>query len=551
MKRFVLIFFILILGMPTSNTHAAGQVFYVDKHHASASDQNTGSFEMPWLTIGYATGTATAGDTVYVRAGTYYESVVLQNEGNGTEGPIFICGYPGEIPVIDGTAVGDANNGVLIDQSYIELRHFEIRNWDGNGIWITDAGFVKISDCSVHNVTYGIGISDGAHDFTFNRVEVHHFDLYGFDVTSSDQSVSYNGTWNDCVTHDGRDPEQNVDGFALGHGNQHDFVFNRCTTYNVFDGFDISSRQTTLNRCMAHDCWNGCYKLWQDDVQLVNCIGHHADVAVVELDWDGDPGVTTMTNCTFYAGEVFTVWIENALDSLVMVNCILAGGENIGLAFEQMGTDGYRGNYNLFHNRNSYRSITVGYTDEFTLDQVSLGAWMSYSEQDSHSLAVSSESQIFLNLAPFDGHLPMSSPAVDRGSAESAPSEDYEGNPRPSGSGFDIGAYEYQHETGIKNRGLLDNPSGAVHLYPNFPNPFNTNTIISYNLKDPGFVEITIYNNHGRVVRNLSREYRQAGKGMVCWDARDDRGQNVPSGVYHYVIDANGGGNSGKIILLQ
>ena len=89
----------------------------------------------------------------------------------------------------------------------------------------------------------------GTHDFELNRVKLHHFTMLGFDASPSGGPPCYNGVFNDCIAYTGRDPEQNVDGFALGHGDQHDFTFNRCVVYDVFDGFDISARNTTLNRC--------------------------------------------------------------------------------------------------------------------------------------------------------------------------------------------------------------------------------------------------------------------------------------------------------------
>jgi len=230
-----------------------------------------------------------------------------------------------------------------------------------------------------------------------------------------------------------------VDGFALGHGTQHDFTINRCQAYDVFDGFDISARNTILNICAAYKCWNGGYKLWQDEVKLMNCLAYKNAVSNVELDWDEEPGTITLQNCTLADSGDYNIWVENAADSLYMVNCILASGENIGLAFEQMNVENYQGDYNLFHN-DSERAIVIGYEDEFSLDQ--LNEWQAYSGQDEHSLVTHSISELFADSAQPDYHLSGNSLAVDNGTSKDAPAEDYEGKPRPQGKGYDIGAYE-------------------------------------------------------------------------------------------------------------
>ncbi|MCP4711916.1 MAG: BACON domain-containing protein, partial [Planctomycetes bacterium] len=50
---------------------------------------------------------------------------------------------------------------------------------------------------------------------------------------------------------------------------------------------------------------------------------------------------------------------------------------------------------------------------------------------------------LFVNASSADFHLKENSPAIDTGSSTNAPSDDYDGNSRPRGSGYDIGAYEY------------------------------------------------------------------------------------------------------------
>ena len=416
--------------------------YFVDRNHSSPSNSNPGTLELPWLTIQHAAVTLTAGDTVYIRAGIYNEHVNMEQNGDAS-GYIVFSAFPGETPIIDGTGVTESQNGIVVNKSYIKLIGLEIRNWGDTGIWMESAAYIEISDCVVHDIAYGIGAGDGSHDFVLNRVLMHHFDGYGFDASPSGGADCYNGTLNDCIAHTGRDPNANVDGFALGHGNQHDFVFNRCETYGVFDGFDISARNTVLNRCAAHHCWWGGYKIWQDNITLVNCIGYNNKTINVELDWDGEPGTTTLQNCTFVNGETWNIGAENSDDHLKMYNCILAGGDNIGMAFDVIG-DNYRADYNIFHCDNADRVIVSGeYEYEFSLDQIAAGEWTNYSGQDTHSFVVYSKEILLLDIDNFDFHLLETSSAIDKGTSVSAPSEDYDGNTRPIGQGSDIGAYEY------------------------------------------------------------------------------------------------------------
>jgi hypothetical protein len=68
----------------------------------SNSKAQAQSTSTPWLTVAYAQGQASPGDTIFVRGGTYHEQVVLTN--NGVLGaPITIKNYTAEVPVIDPT----------------------------------------------------------------------------------------------------------------------------------------------------------------------------------------------------------------------------------------------------------------------------------------------------------------------------------------------------------------------------------------------------------------------------------------------------------------
>lgn len=542
---------LFVLAFAVKASDAA--TYHVDRNFASADDNNSGTLNAPWKTIRHAAETAVAGDTVLIKTGIYPESVYFNSSGNAVDGPIVFSAYPGENPLIDGTANTDASNGIVLDKNYITLIGLEVANWESNAIWIEGAAFFEINDCQVRDVSSGIGAAYGCHDFTINRTVAHHFDLYGFDVSPNGIDC-YNGTFNDCLAHTGRSPEENVDGFALGHGTQHDFVFNRCTTYSVYDGFDISSGNSTLNQCLAHNCWNGNYKLWQDNVRLINCIGHSSPGSNVEVDWDGTPGTTWLINCTFFKAGTFNVWVENTNDRLRMYNCILAGGDNIGLTFEQMGVGNYEGDYNIFHNYDVNRAVVVGYTDEFTLAQVENGSWTTYSGQDSHSLVAASDVNLFADPANINLHLIASSPAVDHARSDLAPPVDFDGFPRPSGSGFDIGAFELQPNVGVQDRNVNHTLPNTLTLYQNFPNPFNPQTKIRFEIprteKSAVKVTLTIYNLHGQRIRTLMDEEKAAGMHQVMWDGLDEEGCPVAAGIYLYQCHACAFNSVRKMVLV-
>jgi hypothetical protein len=418
-----------------------GNTYYVANN---GDDSNPGTLDLPWRTIQKAADEMQAGDGVYIRGGIYYENIRTENNGT-VDNYILFAAYHGEIPIIDGSKATDSNNGFIINNSYIKLHGLKVCNWMDTGIWMDNAAYIEIIDCEVYDVVFGIGASNGTHDFVLRNVSMHHFDLFGFDASPSGGNDCYNGTFIDCVAHTGRDPDQNVDGFALGHGNQHSFTFTRCKTYDVFDGFDLSADDVILDQCVAFNCLFGGFKLWGDNITVLNCLSYNNGSSNLELDWrywNNKPKTVMLVNCTFYGGDNYNIWVENSGDSLHMYNCIIAGNGNIGLAFEQMGVKNYKGDHNLFHNNNPDRVIAVAYTDEFSSSQLSQGRWSDYSGQDNNSLVVGDLASLFVNHSGFDFRLQPGSPAIDVGTGVSAPAADYDDNPRPQGGGYDVGAYE-------------------------------------------------------------------------------------------------------------
>ncbi len=79
----------------------------------------------------------------------------------------------------------------------------------------------------------------------------------------------------------------------------------------------------------------------------------------------------------------------------------------------------------------------------------------------------------------------------------------------------------------------------AISLGQNFPNPFNPDTKITYQLPKNSHVHIAIYNVTGKVVKTLIDASQQAGFKSINWNGRDNAGCDVSSGVYFYQLKAH------------
>ncbi len=91
----------------------------------------------------------------------------------------------------------------------------------------------------------------------------------------------------------------------------------------------------------------------------------------------------------------------------------------------------------------------------------------------------------------------------------------------------------------------------AFGLEPNYPNPFNADTIIPFQLADHGHVQLLIYNSIGQRVATLVDGDRSAGSYWAGWDGRDDAGRQVASGIYVIRLRSKEGMQTQRALLLQ
>ena len=93
-------------------------------------------------------------------------------------------------------------------------------------------------------------------------------------------------------------------------------------------------------------------------------------------------------------------------------------------------------------------------------------------------------------------------------------------------------------------------------LLTNFPNPFNPETWIPYQLAKPAEVTLTLYDIRGVVVRRLKLGYQAAGfyqsrSRAIHWDGRNSIGEKVASGVYFYTLTAGEFTATQKLLILK
>ena len=91
---------------------------------------------------------------------------------------------------------------------------------------------------------------------------------------------------------------------------------------------------------------------------------------------------------------------------------------------------------------------------------------------------------------------------------------------------------------------LVSSPSIETTLLRNYPNPFNPETWIPYQLSEPADVTLTICDIQGRVVRDLNLGHQRAGmyhsrSRAAHWDGRNAVGEPVASGLYFYTLKAD------------
>jgi hypothetical protein len=221
----------------------------------TGSDSNPGTQASPFATVQKANNSAAAGDTIWMRAGTYNTTgqITLSKSGTSDTNRTKIWAYPGEVPVIDFSNYGLASSGsdnpaITVTGSWMHLKGLEIANG-------------KVGSSGSHS--YSMLRTKGASNNTFELLNIHNgFGPGLFIDTGTGGNLILN-----CDSHDNYDVNgsqgdgQNGDGFGVHYQTTGPSTIIRgCRSWhNSDDGYDFIYQEVpvTIENSWATGCGYG------------------------------------------------------------------------------------------------------------------------------------------------------------------------------------------------------------------------------------------------------------------------------------------------------
>lgn len=422
---FLLLGLLLLPGLFAFNVSAA--TYYVS---TSGSNYNPGTQSQPFRTIQKAVDVMQPGDTTYVRGGVYPEYVRFNRSGQSGS-RITLQAYPGERPVIDGTGVSVPSWQGLIyagtystnNINYITVDGFEIRDSSWYGIRVIKCHGWIVRNTIVHHTQKGGIVFHQSNDIKIQNNEVHHVGLTngnGINVQGGSRVLmEYN------YSHD------NSDHYGLQIITDHpdgdtSFYYDNVVRYN------------RITRCKTGMYFrnNINLKIYGNVIYHNVVDGHYAGIHLGQDD--GTSGsfnsYAEIFNNTF-VGHVVSIY-NQAFNSLEVKNNIFHAPSKTAVEMNSDARSGHVFDHNIFYGKDySVRGPSSMYTDPR-----------------------------FENASGDDYRLQSSSPAVDAGTGVSYITTDCSGTSRPQGNGLDIGAYEYDQESGGSEDPVLPSPPQNFRL---------------------------------------------------------------------------------------
>ncbi len=369
------------------------------------SNSNPGTSSQPWLTIAYATAKMVAGDTTYVRGGTYNEETIQFGTSGTQSAPIKLLSAPGESPLIN-----------FIDKHQLHRVLFQNKAGSKYPIgWITIEGF------EIAHAYDGIKIYNG-HDLTIRRNWIHHSEYQGIlgngtRILIDRNRINHNGGFDACVVYKPR--------CTLDHGIYMNGTAITITNNLFFDNLamaiQINGSKSSMYKPGFHP--GPEFAVSENWIIANNTIAYENNGPAIVV-WGSTCNNARIENNIFY---------ENYVNG--------SNSNTNGVSFSSATCTGILIRNNLF-----YASGNGG-----------AEAWGSRATEDIH---YSQSDNIVNSNAPGFSNAPATlpaspnftltarSPAIDAGVILTDIREAFDGTSRPQGRAFDMGAYEHKDTNG-------------------------------------------------------------------------------------------------------
>lgn len=443
-------------AMVTVTTATIGNTYYVATNATNASDANPGTEASPWKTLTKSGNTARAGDTVYVKAGMYTET--LQPLNSGVAGSLITFkAYPGQEcqgafggtksncqVIIDGQVTRGTGADFSRPNKYVRLEGFEIRNHTDSGVYFQAWGDRGVEGVEVANNYIHNNISDGVWARNSIKSLVENNDIYANDETAigigglygSDQlfirknQIHYNG-------------KDGIQGTSSNSVFEYNVMYDQFHTDKHQDGFDLLSARNVIIR----------YNTVFDFTQLIYF--PLKDEANLYLDGAQIYGNVLYTNryWTVNGGEAPGIFIDARRSGAIVRNvdvhsntvgwcgygAIWIMDDGLGMGAGQI--SGIKIRNNIFYQSNVDVS---GPSTEVTFDYNALYQSTLSVNAGPNNKYVDPQFVNYSRYQSWDFHLKSTSPAINTGADLGVTFLDIDGQTRPLGGRLDIGAFERQ-----------------------------------------------------------------------------------------------------------
>jgi hypothetical protein len=428
-----------------SNPLGGGNTYYVS---TTGNDKNSGTQSSPWRTIQKACNVVNPGDTVYVRGGIYNEKAVMTRSGTSSQWITF-KNYTSELPIIDGTGISPIYwaGGMLqvSDASYILIDGFKVQDSSASGIGILRSSYVTVQNCQTYNtkksgirVCYGEGISPQKY-CTYIKILNNHIALANNNLPYPDQeALTFSGVSYSEIKGNTLTSSCIKEGICCKHD------CNNCTiAYNNLATPVVSIYICASDGGYANDFWiyrNYCHGTGNSiSIGLETCglsENFYIYNNIFASDVHGFQLIDEMTEGSCSTGPKNVYFINNV--------CNVG---NSAFKINPITTQTYMRNVVIRNNilKGTENSIFISANqpmNQLTIDH-NFFSGTPYPNIIAYGTSYLTGNPKWVNPSKDDYHLQSNSTAIDAGISTDAPSEDYDGNPRPQGNAVDMGAYEY------------------------------------------------------------------------------------------------------------